>query len=344
MTELDLLNLARSTTEHEVAWFAQMITINFGMVVAIYYFLNGARIALKVFSFFAYTVGMLVLLGEMLVETNVKAGVIEALRALSSAAISRPTVHYLAVFDSWVSLPCPFLPLLLLIIILHRVLLVRMILLLLLHGLLVGTAPAAAILMMTLMVLVVLIRSNVWLLLSALACSGTLVLTAACYATLVAAATITATASTMTGTTAAMMATATASCATAASCISIPAVTARPYVLITARSIAAIWIMMFTLTGGHSTTATAAGSLVGSWGIRWCPALQPLAACFRDRLGGFDMDGWPRCAVDSIDLPPKLIQIVNHPIQLPFEILRLRVVGIVRIIEIFVNCGFALFP
>lgn len=104
MTELDLLNLARSTTEHEVAWFAQMITINFGMVVAIYYFLNGARIVLKIFSFFAYTVGMLVLLGEMLVETNVKAGVIEVLRALPSATISRPTVHYLAVFDSWVSL------------------------------------------------------------------------------------------------------------------------------------------------------------------------------------------------------------------------------------------------
>ena len=104
MTELDLLNLARSTTEHEVTWFAQMITINFGMVVAIYYFLHGAKLALKVFTFLAYTVGMLVLLGEMLVETNVKAGVVEALRALPPEHLSRPTAHYLAVFDSWVSL------------------------------------------------------------------------------------------------------------------------------------------------------------------------------------------------------------------------------------------------
>ena len=78
MSELDLLNLARSTTEHQVTWFAQVITINFGMVVAIYYFLNRARIALKIFGFFAYTTGMLVLLGEMLVEANVKVGVIEA--------------------------------------------------------------------------------------------------------------------------------------------------------------------------------------------------------------------------------------------------------------------------
>ncbi len=104
MTELDLLNLARSTTEHEVTWFAQMITINFAMVVAIYYFLHGAKIALKIFSFFAYTVGILVLLGEMLVETNVKTGVIEALRALPAEHLSRPSAHYLAIFDSWVSL------------------------------------------------------------------------------------------------------------------------------------------------------------------------------------------------------------------------------------------------
>jgi hypothetical protein len=104
VSELDLLNLARSITEHQVSWFAQMITINFGMVVAIYYFLHGARLPLKIFTFFAYTVGMLVLLGEMLLETNVKAGVIEALRALPSANLSRPTVHYLAVFDSWVAL------------------------------------------------------------------------------------------------------------------------------------------------------------------------------------------------------------------------------------------------
>lgn len=104
VSELDLLNLARSTTEHEVTWFAQMITINFAMVVAIYYFLHGAKIVLKIFTFFAYSVGMLVLLGEMLVEANIKEGVIQALRALRSQNLSPPTVHFLAVYDSWVSL------------------------------------------------------------------------------------------------------------------------------------------------------------------------------------------------------------------------------------------------
>ena len=81
-----------------------MLTVNFAMVVAIYYFLHGARLPLKLFTFFAYAVGMLVLLGEMLVETNIKSGVIEALRAFPSEQLSRPSVRYLAVDDSWVSL------------------------------------------------------------------------------------------------------------------------------------------------------------------------------------------------------------------------------------------------
>jgi len=104
MSELDLLNLARATTEHDVTWFAQMITVNFGMIVAIYYFLHRARLALKILTFFAYSVGMLVLLGEMLVESNVKMGALEALRALPKAQLSPPTLHYLAVCDSPVSL------------------------------------------------------------------------------------------------------------------------------------------------------------------------------------------------------------------------------------------------
>jgi hypothetical protein len=104
MSELDLLNLARSVNEHQVSWFAQMITINFAMIVAIYYFLHRARLPLKVFAFFAYTVGMLVLVGEMLVETNVKVGVLRALRAIPPEHRAQPTINYLVVTDSWLVL------------------------------------------------------------------------------------------------------------------------------------------------------------------------------------------------------------------------------------------------
>jgi hypothetical protein len=103
MSEADLLSLARSTTEHEMTWFIQMISINFAIVVGIYYFLNRATMPLKIFSFFIYSVGMLVLLGQIVVESNTKAGAIEALRSLPSAQLSRPTLQYLAVNDHWLS-------------------------------------------------------------------------------------------------------------------------------------------------------------------------------------------------------------------------------------------------
>jgi len=62
------------------------------------------EIALKIFTFFAYTVGMMVLLGGMLVEANIKAGVIEALHALPAEHLSRPIVRFLSVYDSWPAL------------------------------------------------------------------------------------------------------------------------------------------------------------------------------------------------------------------------------------------------
>ena len=55
------------------------------------------------FSFFIYSVGMFVLLGEIVVESNTKAGAIKALRSFPSAELSRPTLQYLAVSAHWVS-------------------------------------------------------------------------------------------------------------------------------------------------------------------------------------------------------------------------------------------------
>ncbi len=40
MTELDLLNLARSAIANEMSWFGQVITINFAFVVAICFLLE----------------------------------------------------------------------------------------------------------------------------------------------------------------------------------------------------------------------------------------------------------------------------------------------------------------
>ena len=108
MTELDLLNLARSTTANEVSMFGEVIAINFAMVVAIYYFLHQARLAIRIFAFVAYTVGALLYLSQMLIEANVKVTVFASLKALPARTLSEISKHYLEVNDSWLGYVASF--------------------------------------------------------------------------------------------------------------------------------------------------------------------------------------------------------------------------------------------
>lgn len=99
MTELELFELARAITAVEIGYFTQMITINFAMIVAIYYFLNQANLTMKIFAFVAYLVGMALFLGEMLFETNVKVTVLDLLKVAPHPTVL--TARYLAIYDSW---------------------------------------------------------------------------------------------------------------------------------------------------------------------------------------------------------------------------------------------------
>lgn len=99
MSELDLLNLGRSMTATEVGLFTQLITITFAMVVAIYYFLHQASMAMKIFAFIAYTFGFLLFFGEMLLEGNTKIILMQTLTALPHK--SALTSEYLGVSASW---------------------------------------------------------------------------------------------------------------------------------------------------------------------------------------------------------------------------------------------------
>lgn len=102
MSEQDLLGLARSVTTNEVTWFGQIVTMNFAMIVGIYYFLNRAQIALKVFAFGVYLVGMFLYLGELLIESGVKLAVLESLKAIPHP--SRIVQIYLGVYGSWLGI------------------------------------------------------------------------------------------------------------------------------------------------------------------------------------------------------------------------------------------------
>jgi hypothetical protein len=99
MSELDLLNLSRSITNDEVGWFAQVVTINFAMVVAIYYFLHRAKLLMKLFAFLAYTVGTLLYFAEILLESNLKLVTMRTLAALPHP--SDVTQEYVGLAQSW---------------------------------------------------------------------------------------------------------------------------------------------------------------------------------------------------------------------------------------------------
>jgi hypothetical protein len=102
MSQLDLLTLARSCGQNISSDFAQIITITFAMVVAIYYFLHQAGIRMKVFAFTIYTCGMLAYLGMMLMESGVGIGAQQALSAIPVTAQELTTQAYLSVRSSWV--------------------------------------------------------------------------------------------------------------------------------------------------------------------------------------------------------------------------------------------------
>jgi hypothetical protein len=100
MGEHDLLDMAHQASQAIEVNLAQVLTITFAMVVAIYYFLHQAGLRMKIFAFLLYALGMLVYLGSMLAESMLRKGAIEALDALPNK--SKATVYYLSVSHSWV--------------------------------------------------------------------------------------------------------------------------------------------------------------------------------------------------------------------------------------------------
>jgi len=100
MSEADILELLRACNAQITTLYSQLISITFAMVVAIYYFLNRAPLALKVLSFLIYLVGFMMFVGLMLEESNIKARALLALANLGDQA-SEVTQGILVLHQSW---------------------------------------------------------------------------------------------------------------------------------------------------------------------------------------------------------------------------------------------------
>jgi hypothetical protein len=102
MNPLDLLALIRSCDQQIASLFAEMITINFAMIVAIYYFLARAQLGLKLAAFVFYAVGMLAIFGMMLREANIKQLALTQIAQMTPSARGAIVEGYYELSRSWV--------------------------------------------------------------------------------------------------------------------------------------------------------------------------------------------------------------------------------------------------
>lgn len=103
MGETELIGMIRDVNAQYAALFGQIITINFGMIVAIYYFLHRSPLLFRIAAFGFYAIGMLALIGLMLEQSNYKYQALLALQALPAAQRSRVTDSLIAVNESWLA-------------------------------------------------------------------------------------------------------------------------------------------------------------------------------------------------------------------------------------------------
>lgn len=101
MGEAELIDAIRSSNEQISALYGQVISINFAMVVAIFYFLNRSRLTMKLLAFLIYGIGMLMFIGLMLEESNIKRVALAALADLPQENLSTLASGVLALHQSW---------------------------------------------------------------------------------------------------------------------------------------------------------------------------------------------------------------------------------------------------
>jgi hypothetical protein len=101
MSETDLIGMIRDVNTQYAILFGQIITINFAMIVAIYYFLHRAPLLFRIAAFGFYAIGMLALIGLMLLESNYRAQAIAALAGLPHRSPIADSI--IAIHQSWLS-------------------------------------------------------------------------------------------------------------------------------------------------------------------------------------------------------------------------------------------------
>lgn len=101
MGETELISIIRDVNAQYAVLFGQIMTLNFAMIVAIYYFLHRAHILFRSAAFGFYAIGMLALNGLMLQQGTYKFQALTVLASLPAGHRSHMGDYVLALNQSW---------------------------------------------------------------------------------------------------------------------------------------------------------------------------------------------------------------------------------------------------
>lgn len=101
MGETELIGMIRDVNAQYAALFGQIITINFAMIVAIYYFLHRSALLFRIAAFAFYAIGMLALVGLLLEQANYKYQALRTLAALHAGHRSSVADGIIALHQQW---------------------------------------------------------------------------------------------------------------------------------------------------------------------------------------------------------------------------------------------------
>jgi hypothetical protein len=103
MSETELIGIIRDVNAQYATLFGEIISINFAMIVAIYYFLHRASLLFRIAAFVFYAIGMLALVGLMLEQSNYRLEALAALAGLPPASRSAIGDSILSLNASWLA-------------------------------------------------------------------------------------------------------------------------------------------------------------------------------------------------------------------------------------------------
>src|SRR5690348_16649415 len=103
MGEVELIGIIRDVNAQYATLFGEIITINFAMIVAIYYFLHRAPLLFRIAAFGFYSLGMLTLIGMMVLQANLVINTLNVLQALPPQQRSPMTDIVVAIHQSWLA-------------------------------------------------------------------------------------------------------------------------------------------------------------------------------------------------------------------------------------------------